>query len=632
MKLRSVFLVFTLFIFTIGLSWSIFYLVNAGQDSFNNQMENYLVSVIDSNEERIGDVFYEIEGDALFLAESEKVRDILKKEVAESKEATRADVEGKVYVVVREVENYIKLHPEMTLDELVKNNEFRSIATQKIGETGYAIIIGAEDRIMYVHIDPKMEGVAMIGSERSTVEIDTILQEAIENGVADGFYDWVDIDGETRRKYTEVRKIRTETADGKTLLSVTTAYVDDYLVAQDVSESLNNYFSEFAAIRDYHNVLLVSKENRVIYMAGSEVGLGNNLENVANGFGEILPTINKLEGDEVGFCGPFIGHVNDPYLQFAATSRVYDGNEFLGTIIVIEEMISVNDVLTEAEDVQSGKFDENYLVNGQGLLITPLRARKVDIMVQEIKTEHVEECLEDFAEAERRDIAVEEYEVLENKKGELLFVSFLNFNGDLTLGLHRPIGKVNWCVLSEVNAEDVLEEPMEKSFNSQIKFRLIVFGILVLLIIVSSFFIDKRYVLKKRKWSGVISRTRLSKLKMGSIFFISVILSGIYLVGVRLFFVGFDFNKLGYLNLLINGIFFTLSLVLLFYGFKIKNDRGRWLTLTGVFFTFFNVVRVCLSDYQSYVGLIGVELWGIVSVMNIFGYVCLLNYFRGAKL
>lgn len=629
MKLRSVFLILFLSAFSIALLWSVFYLVNSGQASFNHQVEDYLISVINSNEERIRDVFSEVERDALFLVESEKVKDILKKNIAESKEATKADVKGKVHIVAKEVENYILAHPDMTLDELVKNNEFRSIATQKIGETGYAIIIGAEDRIMYVHIDPKMEGVAMIGAERSTGEIDAILQEAVEEGVAEGFYDWVDIDGETRRKYTEIRKIGTETADGKALLSVTTAYVDDYLVAQNVSKSLDNYFVKLDVLRGYHNILFLSKDNRVVYMSGDENGLGSKLEDVANGFEGVSSFVDGLNDRDVGFYGPFVGHIGE-HLQFTVASRVYDGEEFLGTIVIVEEMDVINEILEEEEDIQAKLFDEDYIVNEHGLLITPLRARNVDLMVQEIRTESVEECLGVFLEAAKMGITAEEYEIFEQEEGmEEPVLSFLNYNGDLTLGLHRPIDRVNWCILSEVSAEDVLSEPMEKSFKNQIVFRLWVMFVVVVLVIVISLFIDKRYVLKKKK--KVFKGNFFTRLELKYYLLFAIVFAAMYLFIITSFFQGIQNAKL--FDAVPDMLAFVVGVMFFAIGVKIRDVRVRYFIMYGgLLICIRRLFDIPFQEYQVIVGhLLTPWLWVPVLIAEFMGFLLLFIGYRRLK-
>lgn len=630
MKLRSVFSILFLSLFVIGLTWSIFFLVSSGQNSFNNQMEDYLTSIISSNEERIGDVFSEVEGDILFLAESGKVREILRKDVAESDEVVKFDVSGKVSVVAQEVENYILSHPDMTLAELRESNEFRAIAMQKIGETGYAAVINAESMVLEIHVDPKMRGVALDGRDKNTMEISDIIQEASENGIADGFYDWVDIDGKTRRKYTEIRKVGAQTADGVTLLSLTTAYVDDYLVAQNVSKSLNNYFVELEAARDYHNILFISEDNRIVYMTGAEEGLGSSLKDVSYGFGELSSLVNGVEGDDVGFYGPFIGHVEDVHLQFAVASRVYDKSEFLGTVVIFEEMDSVNEILFEEEDIQSGEFDEDYIVDERGLLITPLRARSVDVMVQEIRTENVEECLGDFLEAMERGITVEEYDILEKEEGsELAFLPFLNFNGDLTLGLHRPVGRLNWCILSEVNAQDVLDEPMEESFRSQIVFRLWVMLAVVLLTIAVSFLIDKRYVLEKKK--KVFRENFFTRLGLGYYLLLGVVFAAVYLYVVTLFFQGIQNAKL--FDAIPDMLVFVVGVMIFAVGMKMRDVRVRYFIIYGgLLICLRRLLDVPFQEWQVIAGhLLTPFLWVPVLILEFTGFLLLLVGYRRLK-
>ena len=654
MRLRTAFVILLLLSFVISMTWSILFLIGSGQSSFNHQVEDYMISVISSNREMIGDVFSEVESDISFLVKSDKVRDILRKDIGKSKEATVFDVEGRGSIVARKIENYIMFHPNMTMDEFSENNEFRAIVTEKVGETGY-VVITDESTMVRVHINPNMEGSLLDDIKWDATGFRSIFDEAVENGASAGFYDWVDIEGETRQKYAEVRRIKVATADGFIIYSTTSAYLDDYLVAQDVEDSLNNYFAGFDVARDYHNILFISKDNRIIYMVGVEAGIGSKLENGDDGFGDLSSFINNLEGDEIDFYGPFIGHVGEAYLQFAMASRVYDGDEFLGTIVIISDMSSVNEILSEKVEIQFGDFDEDYLVNREGLLITPLRARNVDVMVQEIKTESVEHCLEDLLKAEKAGITAEEYEKLEGV-GEHLISQFINFNGDLTFGFHRPIGRANWCILSEVNVQDVLDEPMEKIFRSQIIFGLWLMFFMVLLVIAASFFIDKRYVLENRNpkdyfcghkgvWRpficGLIGgkcesypKGRCGKATKGRRFFMNLKLRYYLLFGIIFatayffimtsFFQGWQNAKLfdDIPDLFVMVIGFMIFAV----GLKIENFRARGpIILGGLFIVIRRLFDIPLQEWQEVIGaFVGIVYWGPVVAVEFIGLLLLL--------
>jgi hypothetical protein len=613
----------------IGLMWSIFYLVNSGQASFNNQVEDYLVSVIDSNEERIGDVFDELERDVLFLAESDKVKEILKKDIGESEAAAKFDVDGKVFIVARETENYIRSHPDMTIDDLRQNLEFDSIIVQNIGSIGYSMAYGAEDREILFHKNPEFIGMGTNAFNENSPGLFEISEAAIIKGSSFGFYDWKDPDGKIRRKYAEFRKISSKTADGINLISGTTAYVDDYLVAQNVGNSLDNYFVEFEEARDYHNILFISKDNRIVYMVGTKDGLGSNLENVVNGFGEIVSVINKLEGKNIGFYGPFLGHLSDVYLQFAMASRVYDGEEFLGTLVIIDEMDSVNEILFNEEDIQSREFDEDYLVNGDGLLITPLRGRNVDVMVQEVRTESVEGCLEELAAAIKRNISSEEYHIIKQREErEDVFPPFLNFNGDLTFGLHRPIDKVGWCILSEVDAKSVLDKPMEKSFRSQIGFRLWVMFFVVLLVIMISFFIDKRYILVKKR--EIFRENFFTRLSLRYYLLFAFVFAAAYLFIVTLYFQGIQNAKL--FDDIPDMLVFVVGIMVFAVGLKIKDVKVRYFIIYGgLLICLRRLLDIPLQEYQILSGITPVILWIPVIIFEFIGLLLLLVGYRRLK-
>lgn len=482
---------------SMALAWGIFFLVDSGQESFDNQINDYLNGVIDVDKERIDDFIDEMENDVLFLVESNGAREILKKDLEKSVVATKLGVGDKVKVIAKEINNYLRIHPYMTLSDLQASEEFLSIAVQDIGNNGYSAIVGADDTVTYFHIDS-----SIIGKKIKDIAIDVRLVEAINEakatGFGDGLYTWIGADNISREKYLEAGIVGQKTADGVGFISVATVYVDDYLVAKNVSDRINKNFERFKENRGYFHILFVSPDNLIVHMAKPMEGVGVNILFSEIGIADMYSKLDGLKKRDVIFYGPFVGHREMRELQIASASNVYEGDEFLGSIILIKNIGKFGNILEEENSF--GKNDEDYLVDKDGLLITPLSTRDVSVLVQEVRTENVEECIKDFGEAERLNMSIEEYYVFEKKeRKESILIPFQNFEGDLVYGLYRPIGRVEWCLLSEVSFDEVLSKPMKESFKGQIIFRVWVFLFLIGLVIIASLFIDKRYILKRRK-------------------------------------------------------------------------------------------------------------------------------------
>src|SRR3989339_188832 len=420
MKLRFVFwiglfcfLILGIILFTtIGLDFK--------KNNFNVQIENYLVSSVSAKEERLIDYLYELESDTMFLSNSEKSRAVFKEDIVINKDASIFDVSEEFLVIAKEIENYLRAHPDISLKDLLENEEFKSIALQKVGTKEYSTLIGLENKEIYFHIDPLLVGANVDEVVLDSSGLADIFNELNNAGEASGFYSWKDEDGVIREKYGKFRDI-----DG--------GLFDAY------KSSLN------------------------------------------------------LKKGEIGFYGPFFGYLGDTELHLASISNVYDKGIFLGTVIIMDDMEDINVIL--GGEMKGVREEEIYLVNDKSLLLTKMRFRDVDVMVQEIKTDSVEICLRDFKEAKKKNISVEEYELIEG----FTISSFLDFKGDEVFGLHFPIGIVGWCLLSEVNVDEVLNIPLKEDLKKTLLAEQWLWWILIFGVIGAGFFIDKNLFLVKIK-------------------------------------------------------------------------------------------------------------------------------------
>src|SRR3989339_499088 len=426
MKLRFVFWIGLLCFLILGIILFTTIGLDIKKKNFNVQIENYLVSSVSAKEERLIDYLYELESDTMFLSNSEKSRAVFKEDIVINKDAVIFDVSEEFLVIAKEIENYLKVHPDMSLKELLENEEFKSIALQKVGVKEYSTLMGLENKEIYFHIDPLLVGANIDEVVLDFPRLAEIFNKLGNVGEASGFYSWKD-------------------------------------------------------------------EGGIIYMTLWEGGIGVNIEDIDGGLFDAYKSSLDLKKGEIGFYGPFFGYLGDTELHLASISNVYDKGVFLGTVIIMDDMEDINVIL--GGEMKGVREEEIYLVNDKSLLLTKMRFRDVDVMVQEIKTDSVEICLRDFKEAKKINISVEEYELIEG----FTISSFLDFKGDEVFGLHFPIGIVGWCLLSEVNVDEVLNIPLKEDLKKTLLAEQWLWWILIFGVIGAGFFIDKNLFLVKIK-------------------------------------------------------------------------------------------------------------------------------------
>lgn len=144
---------------------------------------------------------------------------------------SREEIKKKAEQVAEEVEDYIKVHPGMTIDELRDDDKFRAIAIQKVGETGYSGLSDSKTGLALIHPNPNTEGkVGIKELEDDFLELADILKGTVGETCTDsaGFYSYWDTEGLLRNKYISIVCIGTETADGISSYVFAAAHLDEF--------------------------------------------------------------------------------------------------------------------------------------------------------------------------------------------------------------------------------------------------------------------------------------------------------------------------------------------------------------------------------------------------------------------
>ena len=130
-------------------------------------------------------------------------------------------IQEKALSVADQMEVFIKSHPRMKREDLLRDPWLKELAVQKVGETGYTAV--HDDKgINYFHINPKIVGSDLHQLIPKFPAFGKIL-EASFKGPALGYYDWPDADGKVRPKYMYLTPIR-----DTDLIVASTTYIEEF--------------------------------------------------------------------------------------------------------------------------------------------------------------------------------------------------------------------------------------------------------------------------------------------------------------------------------------------------------------------------------------------------------------------
>jgi HAMP domain-containing protein len=130
-------------------------------------------------------------------------------------------IKEKAIDVAAQIEIFIKLHPKLKKEDLSRDPWLKSIAVQKVGETGYTAVHDNMG-INYFHANPQIVGTDLHDLSTKLPAFWKILEASLK-GPASGYYDWKDADGKIRPKYMYLAPVK-ETD----LIVAATTYIDEF--------------------------------------------------------------------------------------------------------------------------------------------------------------------------------------------------------------------------------------------------------------------------------------------------------------------------------------------------------------------------------------------------------------------
>ena len=166
-------------------------------------------------------------------------------------------IREKAIDVATQIEVFIKGRPKVKREDILKDEELKPIAVQRVGETGYTAVHDTKG-INYFHSNPKIVGTDLHQLADALPAFWKILEASLK-GPASGYYDWKDADGKIRPKYMYLAPVK-----GTDLVVAATTYIDEFGRPQkEIEEKIKGvekqYLGEYEGkIRVFYIVIAVA--------------------------------------------------------------------------------------------------------------------------------------------------------------------------------------------------------------------------------------------------------------------------------------------------------------------------------------------------------------------------------------
>ncbi|MCH7850127.1 MAG: cache domain-containing protein [Nanoarchaeota archaeon] len=381
------FMIFVVSVFMV-VEFQIYVSVFSSDNDFDNQVENHLISTVQIKGERINDYFLERKHDALVLADSVEVKKLLQGDVGMGVEIIEKNIKNDLDVISKQIEIFVGKYPKLSFSELQEDFEFQNIVSRGLGETGSTFL--------------------------------------------------VDFNSFDKGEFDYYNSASVRTSDEVLLGVAAKVNLNEFKILDNPPVDLTNSMERFREISDYKNLILINPEGYVIYEVDSGSELGTNLNfNAYNKLPLGKAYFEAKDSRSVIVYGPYLG-IGETELVLLFLAKVYEGERFLGMIVLQDSMNAVNIISTESAGL--GKTGDSYIVDENKFLITSSKMGGADLLIQEVKTENTKRC---FAET----------------IGKISY--FEDFKGDFVIGTYVNILEVEWCLVAEISEQEVFDTPKQ---------------------------------------------------------------------------------------------------------------------------------------------------------------------------
>lgn len=154
-------------------------------------------------------------------------------------------IKQKAELVAKQLEIYIRAHPDMTVEELQNSSYFQSIAVQPVGKTGYTAVHECDTLINRFHKSPEIVDTDLHNLKKKLPAFFRIIKENKKEEPEGGYYDWDDpLYNKTRKKYMYVAIVNATTANDVRFAVAATTYIDEFTApVKETEEMVENVTS-----------------------------------------------------------------------------------------------------------------------------------------------------------------------------------------------------------------------------------------------------------------------------------------------------------------------------------------------------------------------------------------------------
>ncbi|MFW5740249.1 MAG: PAS domain S-box protein, partial [Myxococcota bacterium] len=174
-------------------------------------------------------------------------------------------VRTKARDVARQVEIYLRAHPDARLEELQHDPYFQSIAVQHVGQTGYTCLYEAETSVMRFHPNEELVDRPMRFLADSLPSWWEIFEPSLNGQETSGYYSWLEADGTVREKYMTMTPVGQELGGRQVMIAATT-YMDEFLQPLMATRASRERASERYESFAYRQAFLVALGTAIVIL------------------------------------------------------------------------------------------------------------------------------------------------------------------------------------------------------------------------------------------------------------------------------------------------------------------------------------------------------------------------------
>jgi two-component system cell cycle sensor histidine kinase/response regulator CckA len=157
-------------------------------------------------------------------------------------------IQAKAIDVAQQIAIYLNAHPDVPMKELQSTSEFKRIALQKVGRTGYTCLYEARTGVMRIHPNRKLIDRDMHFLAEELPSWWTIFEPTLAGVEVSGYYDWLEADGSVRRKFMTMTPVP-ENYRNRTLMIAATTYIDEFsspiAVMKTKAEEITTHYQNY---------------------------------------------------------------------------------------------------------------------------------------------------------------------------------------------------------------------------------------------------------------------------------------------------------------------------------------------------------------------------------------------------